>query len=205
MTIDPVMRATAGAGVSDSPDRASQPEAPLCTRPASEIRGRVREILSPKWREGKFFPAHVGAIEDAQAAAIADLFAEVSVAAASSDVTLEDTKELNARQVNDPEQTPSAPTHVCAGERVGVTYAGDIKAGFHIAAPEGFTDSEWHASASGDTHTSHTIPGRVFLVQCEWCPAAFAGLTKDSAMRLFREHERLSQRVDPPSQCEVAL
>lgn len=55
--------------------------------------------------------------------------------------------------------------------------------------PEGFTDAQWHVDASGDTGTSHILAGRLYIVQCEWCPEAFAARTKAEAVAMFREHE----------------
>jgi hypothetical protein len=53
--------------------------------------------------------------------------------------------------------------------------------------------------ASGDTGTSHTLPGRLYIVQCEWCPEAFAAHTKVEAMAMFRKHEaEMSTAVDNP-------
>lgn len=52
----------------------------------------------------------------------------------------------------------------------------------------------WHQDASADTGTSHTLPGRLYIVQCEWCPEAFAAPTKAEAMDMFREHEEEMNR-----------
>jgi hypothetical protein len=56
-------------------------------------------------------------------------------------------------------------------------------------APEGFTSKQWHQDASADTGTSYLVPGRLYIVQCEWCPDAFAAETKEEAMILFWQHE----------------
>lgn len=68
-------------------------------------------------------------------------------------------------------------------------YARDIRNGGHHPAPDGTSERDWHQDAIGDTHTSHTLPGRLYIVQCEWCPEAFAANTKAVAMSMFREHE----------------
>ena len=70
-----------------------------------------------------------------------------------------------------------------------IRYGSGIRNTGFIERPSDFTDEDWHADASADTGTSHTLPGRVFLVQCEWCPKAFAARTKAEAMAMFREHE----------------
>lgn len=72
---------------------------------------------------------------------------------------------------------------------MSVRYGRGIRNGGHTAAPDGFTDAQWHQDAMGDTGTSHTMPGRLYVVQCEWCPAAFAARTRDEALSMFREHE----------------
>lgn len=51
------------------------------------------------------------------------------------------------------------------------------------------TETDWHEDATADTGTSHAIPGRGFLVLCEWCEDAFFARTKTEAMALFRDHE----------------
>lgn len=56
-------------------------------------------------------------------------------------------------------------------------------------APQGWSAHDWHQTAAGDTGTSHTLPGRLYIVQCEWCPEAFAALNKSDAMQMFRKHE----------------
>jgi hypothetical protein len=62
--------------------------------------------------------------------------------------------------------------------------------GYNTPPNEGWGNEEWHQSAIGDTHTSHTLPGRLYIVQCEWCPEAFAAPNKSGAMEMFRAHEK---------------
>lgn len=70
-------------------------------------------------------------------------------------------------------------------------YANDVRnAGMGNLPPdESWPVDEWHRSASADTGTSHTLPGRLYVVQCEWCDEAFAAHTKAKAMQMFRVHE----------------
>ncbi|QIK63817.1 hypothetical protein G7068_11925 [Leucobacter viscericola] len=74
-------------------------------------------------------------------------------------------------------------------------YAPKVRNGSVTAAPEGFSQARWHQSAIGDTGCSHNLPGRLYVVQCEWCPKAFAANTKTEAMDMFREHE--SEMLSP--------
>lgn len=81
---------------------------------------------------------------------------------------------------------------------MGITYGRDVRrTGPSGTAPEGCDEKSWHQEASGDTGTSHTLPGRLFIVQCEWCPEAFAASTKAEAMAMFREHEAQMLSVAP--------
>jgi hypothetical protein len=48
---------------------------------------------------------------------------------------------------------------------------------------------DWHQDATADTDTSHTIPGRGYLILCEWCEDAFFARTAAEATALFRDHE----------------
>lgn len=68
--------------------------------------------------------------------------------------------------------------------------------GYNTPPNEGWGNEEWHQSAIGDTHTSHTLPGRLYIVQCEWCPEAFAAPTKSDAMTMFRTHETAMLAAD---------
>jgi len=73
---------------------------------------------------------------------------------------------------------------------MSLNYAGDIRnTGSRYSRPDGWADAEWHKSAIADSGASHTLPGRLYIVQCEWCPEAFAANTKADAMSMFREHE----------------
>lgn len=65
----------------------------------------------------------------------------------------------------------------------------------NVASTFGFDSHDWHQSASGDTGTSHLLPGRLYIVQCQWCYEAFAALTKDEAMEMFRAHEEETNSV----------
>lgn len=74
----------------------------------------------------------------------------------------------------------------------------------NVAETFGFEDADWHQAASGDTGTSHTLPGRLYIVQCEWCPEAFAAKTKGEAMDMFRAHEdSMLNPVSVPSQSHI--
>jgi len=66
-------------------------------------------------------------------------------------------------------------------------------------APDGWRDDVWHQDATGDTGTSHTLPGRLFIVQCEWCDDAFAAYGKAEALAMFREHEKAMLAPASPS------
>lgn len=48
---------------------------------------------------------------------------------------------------------------------------------------------DWHQDATADTGTSHALPGRGYLVLCEWCEDAFFASSKAEAMNLFWAHE----------------
>lgn len=86
----------------------------------------------------------------------------------------------------------SANEHHDAEERL-LHYGRTVRNGVHTDRPDGFTDVEWHLSAMADTGTSHNLPGRLYIVQCEWCPKAFAAETKAEAMQMFRAHEKTVQ------------
>lgn len=83
---------------------------------------------------------------------------------------------------------PPAPS-----EERALHYGRDVRNGVHTNRPDGFTDSAWHRAAMADAGASHNLPGRLYIVQCEWCPKAFAANTKAEAMDMFREHERVIQ------------
>lgn len=68
-------------------------------------------------------------------------------------------------------------------------YAPNVRNGGHTGRPDGFTEKQWHQDAAADTGFSHTLPGRLYIVQCEWCPKAFAAQSKAGAMAMFRRHE----------------
>lgn len=69
-------------------------------------------------------------------------------------------------------------------------YAQNVKnGGYGIAAPEGFTSKQWHQDAIADTGTSHTRPGRLYIIQCEWCDEAFAANTAGESESMFLKHE----------------
>lgn len=68
-------------------------------------------------------------------------------------------------------------------------YAPNVRNGGHTGRPDGFTEKQWHQDATADTGVSHTLPGRLYIVQCEWCPKAFAAQSKAGAMAMFRRHE----------------
>jgi hypothetical protein len=70
-----------------------------------------------------------------------------------------------------------------------MNYHPSVRQGGYNEASDGWTQGDWHQSAAGDTGTSHTLPGRLYIVQCEWCPEAFAAPTKGQAMKMFRAHE----------------
>lgn len=72
---------------------------------------------------------------------------------------------------------------------MSVTYAKDVRNSGGREIPEGWGPGEYHQASVADTGTSHTLPGRLYVVQCEWCPDAFAAKTKAEAMSLFRQHE----------------
>lgn len=72
---------------------------------------------------------------------------------------------------------------------MGINYAGDVQQGGVGYVPDGWDAAQWHRSALGHTNTSHTLPGRLYIVQCEWCSEAFAAHTKAKAMEMFRTHE----------------
>jgi hypothetical protein len=55
--------------------------------------------------------------------------------------------------------------------------------------PGGFSEADWHQTASADSGTSHTLLGRQYVVACEWCPEVFYGPTKAEAVWNFRLHE----------------
>ncbi|MBB2956808.1 hypothetical protein [Pseudoclavibacter helvolus] len=77
------------------------------------------------------------------------------------------------------------------GQDRSVVFAGGARNTGSRSRPDGdeFTDAQWHQYAIGDSGTSHTLPGRLYVVQCEWCPLTFAAPTKVEAMALFRAHE----------------
>jgi len=79
---------------------------------------------------------------------------------------------------------------------MAIHYAANVKNALRAEAPYGITVRKWHQSAIGDTHTSHTLPGRLYVVQCEWCPEAFAAHTKAEAMAMFRVHEAEMTELD---------
>ena len=72
---------------------------------------------------------------------------------------------------------------------MGLNYGRGIPNRGYNGCPEGWAEHDWHQSAIGDANTSHTLPGRLYIVQCEWCPEAFAANTKAEAMGMFRKHE----------------
>jgi hypothetical protein len=73
---------------------------------------------------------------------------------------------------------------------MGLNYARNVRgAGPTNTASHGRTEAEHHQDCIGDAGTSHTLPGRLYVVQCEWCPEAFAAHTKAVAMIMFRRHE----------------
>ena len=85
-----------------------------------------------------------------------------------------------------------APVHEDATQNrpIRLNYAPDVRnTGPSNTAPEGWTEESWHQDAAGDAGTSHSLPGRLYVVQCEWCPEAFAAYTKPKAMSMFQEHE----------------
>ena len=73
---------------------------------------------------------------------------------------------------------------------MSLTYAPNVRnGGSGRTAPGDLDEHDWHQTATADTGTSHTLPGRLYVVQCEWCSNAFAARTKVEALALFRTHE----------------
>lgn len=70
-----------------------------------------------------------------------------------------------------------------------LTYSGNVRGASGGSVPDGWDIKDWHRDAMADTGTSHSLHGRLYVVQCEWCPEAFAAPTKAEAMVLFRKHE----------------
>lgn len=77
-------------------------------------------------------------------------------------------------------------------------YAPNVRNGVSAHVPEGWGKKDWHQSATGDAGTSHTLPGRLYVVQCEWCPDAFGAYTKAEAMAMFRRHEKVMLTDETP-------
>lgn len=70
-------------------------------------------------------------------------------------------------------------------------HAPNVRNGLSTEAPsDDFTTEQWHQAAIDDTGFSHNLPGRLYIVQCEWCPEAFAAKTKAEALAMFRVHEQ---------------
>lgn len=78
---------------------------------------------------------------------------------------------------------------------MSINYAGNVRSGAKGHVPDGWEARRWHQQAMADAGTSHTLPGRLYVVQCEWCPEAFAANTKAEAMAMFRRHEDDMQTV----------
>lgn len=74
---------------------------------------------------------------------------------------------------------------------MSINYASDVRGTgpSNVASTYGVTEESWHMQAIKDTGTSHTLPGLLYVVQCEWCTEAFAAHTKAVAMDMFRLHE----------------
>lgn len=70
-----------------------------------------------------------------------------------------------------------------------INYADNVKQGFYRSGPRTETQDVWHRMAIQESGVSHNLPGRLYVVQCEWCPEAFAAYTKAEAMELFEKHE----------------
>jgi hypothetical protein len=61
--------------------------------------------------------------------------------------------------------------------------------------PEGFTDAQWHITASNDAGVDHSLHPRQYVITCEWCDAVFWGPRKADAMRdLDRHREEVYER-----------
>ena len=72
---------------------------------------------------------------------------------------------------------------------MSVNYHTTVRQQGHRTAPEGWDEKRWHQDAMQDAGTSHTLPGQLYVVQCEWCEEAFAAPHKREAMEMFRKHE----------------
>lgn len=70
-----------------------------------------------------------------------------------------------------------------------INYADNFEPGFYRSGPRTETPNAWHRMAIRESGFSYNLPGRLYVVQCEWCPEAFAAYTKVEAMELFEKHE----------------
>ena len=70
-----------------------------------------------------------------------------------------------------------------------INYSPRLRYGRTPKTDESWTEKDWHQAATADTGTSHCRIGRVYVIQCEWCDAAFAAETASEAMKMFRLHE----------------
>lgn len=72
---------------------------------------------------------------------------------------------------------------------MSLNYHYSVRQHGHQTAPEGWDNKRWHQDAIQDAGTSHTLPGNLYVVQCEWCEEAFAAPYEWEAMAMFRKHE----------------